>query len=124
MITTQNNVFHLKTDCYSYLMRVNSYGIVEHLHFGSPVLTEDAPGFLCQSGLGWGSCVVLEDSDSGSCLDDKALEWSGSGRGDYRESPVELSGKATDFRFVGAETLAGPAPMTCGLPRATAKHWC
>jgi len=118
MITTQNNVFHLKTDVYSYLLRINAYGIPEHLHFGAPVHTEDAAGFVCHSGLGWGSCVVLEDSDSGSCLDDKPLEWSGSGRGDYRESPVELCGKATDFRFVGAETVSGSVSMACGLPQA------
>ena len=118
MITTQNKVFHLKTDCYSYLLRINDYGIPEHLHFGAPVATEDADSFICHSGLGWGSCVVLEDSDSGSCLDDKCLEWSGSGRGDYRESPVELCGKSTDFRFAGAETFKGSVPMVCGLPQA------
>ena len=118
MITTQKNVYHLKTDSYSYLLRINAYGIPEHLYFGIPIRTEDADAFVCHSGLGWGSCVVLEDSDSGSCLDDKALEWSGSGRGDYRESPVELAGKSTDFRFVGARTLMGSEAMDCGLPQA------
>ena len=118
MIYTQNNVYHLKTDCYSYMLRINSYGVAEHLHFGAPVASEDAEAFLCHPGLGWGSCVVLDDSDSGSCLDDKPLEWSGSGRGDYRESPLELGGQSTDFRFVGAETLKNSIPMTCGLPQA------
>ena len=75
MITCENNVFHLKTGVYSYLLRINDYGIPEHLHFGAPVQTEDADGFLCRPGLGWGSCVVLEDSDTASCLDDKALEF-------------------------------------------------
>ena len=118
MITTQNNIFHIRTDVYSYLMRVNEYGILEHLHFGAPVRGEDAQGFLCRPGLGWGCCLLLEDKDTASGLDDKALEWSGSGRGDYRESPVELCGVSSDFRFVKAETLSGIAPMTCGLPQA------
>ena len=118
MITTQNNVFHLKTDVYSYMLRINTCGIPEHLHFGAPVMDGDAEAFLCRPGLGWGSCVVLDDSDSASCLDDKALEWSGSGRGDYRESPLELAGQSTDFRFVGAETVKGSVPMRCGLPQA------
>ena len=126
MISTHNNIFHLKTDCYSYLFRINAYGLPEHLHFGPPVADGDADAFACHPGIGWGSCVVLEDSDSGSCLDDKPLEWSGSGRGDYRESPLELAGQSTDFRFVGAETVNGSVTMTCGLPRPgeTARPWC
>ena len=118
MIHTQNNVYHLKTECYSYMLRINAYGIPEHLHFGAPVADGDAAAFVCHPGIGWGSCVVLEDSDSGSCLDDKCLEWSGSGRGDYRESPLELGGQSADFRFVGAQTLRGSVPMVCGLPQA------
>lgn len=118
MIHTQNNIFHIKTDCYSYLLRINSYGIPEHLHFGAPVSDEDWEAFVCHSGLGWGSCVVLDDNDSGSSLDDKPLEWSGSGRGDYRESPLELGGVSTDFRFAGAEVIHGSVPMHCGLPQA------
>ena len=118
MITTQNNVFHIRTGTYSYLMRVNSYGILEHLHFGTPVREEDAEAFRCRPGLGWGCCLLLDDSDTESSLDDKALEWSGSGRGDYRESPVELCGVASDFRFVSAEVISGIATMTCGLPQA------
>ena len=54
MITSDKNLFHLKTGAYSYLFRVNEYGILEHLHFGAPLRTEDAEGFLCHSGLGWG----------------------------------------------------------------------
>ena len=118
MITCENNVFHLRTDVYSYMLRISSYGIPEHLHFGAPVRTEDWEGFPCRPGLGWGSCVLLEDSDTGSCLDDKALEWSGSGRGDYRESPLELGGAASDFRYVGYEVTEGSPAIRCGLPQA------
>ena len=118
MITMEKNVFHLKTDHYSYLLRINDHNIPEHLHFGAPVRSEDAEGFLCKPGLGWGSCVVLDDGDTASSLDDKALEWSGSGRGDYRESPVELAGQSTDFRFVAAKIHEGIVPMESGLPQA------
>ena len=37
MITEQNNVYHLKTESYSYMLRINAHGIPEHLHFGRPV---------------------------------------------------------------------------------------
>ena len=119
MIINENKVYHLKTDFYSYLLRINQWGIPEHLHFGAPVRTEDAEGFLCRPGLGWGSCVVLDDNDPASSLDDKALEWSGSGRGDYRESPLELAGVSTDFRFAEAIIHEEIVPMESGLPQAT-----
>ena len=98
MIIHQNQIFHLSTDTYSYLFRVNSYGILEHLHFGAPVRTEDAGGFSCTPGLGWGCSILLDQENTGSSLDVLPLEWSGSGRGDYRESPLE-TGCSTDFRF-------------------------
>ena len=116
MIENLDKVYHLKTGHYSYLLRINDYGIPEHLHFGAPVETADFEGFLCRAGLGWGGTVVLEDSDPGSSLDDKALEWSGCGRGDYREPPLELGGKPSDFRFVRGEILTS-APMVSTLPR-------
>ena len=118
MITYENNVFHLKTQHYSYLFCVDKFGMLQHLHFGAPVQTEDAAAFIPTPGLGWGSCTVLEDSDSGSCPDDKPLEWSGSGRGDYRESPLELCGQSTDFRFASFRILKGTVPMIGSLPQA------
>ena len=120
MITNEKNVFHLRTDHYSYLFRVNDYGILEHLHFGAPVCTEDAEGFVCHSGLGWGSCVQLSEKElKPICLDDRMLEWSGSGRGDYRESPLELGGVTTDFRYTGMKIHEGIVPMESGLPQAS-----
>ena len=80
--------------------------------------TSDAEAFLCQPGLGWGASVVLEETDTASCPDVLPLGWSGSGRGDYRESPLELGGVATDFRYDHYEILDGIAPMESGLPQA------
>ena len=116
MIFHKDGIFHLTTDHYSYLFRVDQRGIAEHLHFGLPVRTEDAAAFRCTPGLGWGSCTVLDDADTGSCLDDKPLEWSGSGRGDFRESPLELMGTATDFRYRTHAIYEGSPAMS--LPQA------
>ena len=117
MIIHQNQVFHLSTGTYSYLFRVNDWGLLEHLHFGAPVRTEDAAGFVCTPGLGWGGSVLLDRENTGSCLDCMPLEWSGSGRGDYRESPLE-TGTATDFRYNSYRILEGVPAMACGLPQA------
>jgi len=118
MITEQNGVFHIQTAVYSYLFKINAYGLPEHLHFGAPVRTEDAFALSCRQGLGWGSNILLREGDTESCPDTLPLEWSGSGRGDYRESPLELSGCSTDFRYSGFRILQGSVPMTCGLPQA------
>ena len=117
MILCKDNVFLLKNDTLSYLFRVGKYGELQHLHFGAPVDLDDAEAFSCRPGLGWGSSVLLNDADSASCLDDYALEWSGSGRGDYRESPLEI-GTSTDLRYVNHRILNGIAPMATTLPQA------
>ena len=118
MITEQKGVFHIQTESYSYLFKIDDYGVPEHIHFGTPVRTEDALALSCRPGLGWGSNILLQTGDLGSCMDALALEWSGSGRGDYRESPLELAGRPADFRYEGHRVLEGGVPMTGGLPQA------
>ena len=91
MIEYKDGFFGLHGDGFSCLLRVNPYGLLELLHFGEPVQTADGEAFLCRQGLGWGASVLLDDADAGSCPDAMPLAWSDSGRGDYRESPIELA---------------------------------
>lgn len=118
MILSENNRFHLFTEHYSYLIKISPYGIPEHLYFGPPVQTADADALSLRPGLGWGGSVLLQKDDTASCLDALALEWSGNGRGDYRESPLELLGQPTDFRFENSRIFEGAEPIACGLPQA------
>ena len=118
MIEVKDRVFGLHGAGYSCLLRVNQYGLLEQLHFGEAVQTSDAEAFLCQPGLGWGASVLLEETDTASCPDVLPLGWSGSGRGDYRDSPLELGGVPTDFRYDHYEILDGIASMESGLPQA------
>ena len=99
MIEYQDRIFGLHGKEVSCLLRVNPWGLVELLHFGAPVTTEDAEAFLCRPGLGWGASLLLEEGNTASCPDALPLAWSGSGRGDYRESPLEWGGLPTDFRL-------------------------
>ena len=117
MILERDGVFFLGNEQFSYLMRVNDYRQVELLHFGLPVQPADWEAFVCRPGLGWGESVLLQAGDTASCADDKPLEWSGSGRGDYRESPLEL-GVSTDFRYTGWRIVDGCVAMEGGLPQA------
>lgn len=118
MITEENGVFHIRTETYSYLFKIDTYGLAEHLHFGAPVKTRDAGALSCRPGLGWGASILLDAKDTASCPDVLPLEWSGSGRGDYRESPLELAGEPADFRHTGYKIHEGGVPMACGLPQA------
>ncbi len=117
MITCENGVFAITTDAYSYLLRINAWGLPEQLYFGSPVDIRDAEAFALRPGLGWGTAVLLEKENTASCPEAMALSWSGSGRGDYRESPLTLEGISTDFRYESHEIFDGIAPMA-DLPQA------
>ena len=118
MVEYESGVFGLHGSGWSCLLRVNQYGLLEQLHFGAPVPTADADAFRLRPGLGWGASVLLDDKDLESCPDAMGLAWSGPGRGDYRESPLELGGKAADLRYAGHEITDGIVPMASGLPKA------
>ena len=118
MIEYKNGIFGLHGEGFSCLLWVNAYGLLEQLHFGRPVRTEDAETFVCQPGLGWGASVLLKDGDTASCPDVLPLAWSGSGRGDYRESPLEFGGVSTDFRYDSYEITDGIEEMKSALPQA------
>ena len=118
MITENKGFFHIRTEVYSYLFKINGYGVPEHIHFGTPIQTEDADAMSLKPGIGWGSNVLLVEGDLTTNQDVLALEWSGSGRGDYRETPLERMGETSDFRFDSFRILEGLEKMTCGLPQA------
>ena len=105
MIECKNGLFHLKNQALSCLLRVNRYGLLEQVHFGAPVGCEDVEALAGQPGLGWGSSLLLNDKDPGSCPDAMALAWSDSGRGDFRESPLEMDGQSTNFTYVNHRLL-------------------
>ena len=120
MINVRQGVFHLRNEEASYLFRVKD-GFLEHLHFGARAETSDAPAFAARPGCGWGDSTLYREGSNADCLDILPLEWSGCGRGDYRESPLELSigGRAvsTDFRYLGCEVLKEPPPSALPVSR-------
>ena len=116
MIFCEKDVFSLHAEGFSYIFRVAKHGQPEHLHFGLPVSAQDQAALACKPGTGWGSSVNY-DGD-GTCLDVLPLEWSGRGRGDYRESSIELCGAPTDFVYESHIIHEGIVPMASGLPQA------
>lgn len=116
MIGYHDGIFSLNTECFSYILRIGKHGHPEHLHFGVPVSSDDMQALAVKPGIGWGSSV-LYDAD-GTCLDVLPLEWSGSGRGDYRESPLEWSLGSSDFTYAAHRIVDGLLPMSGGLPQS------
>ena len=118
MIEYKNGIFGLHGENVSCLLRINPYGLLELMHFGPSVCTEDAQAFIFRQSLGWGASVLLSDEDTESCPDAMPLAWSGAGRGDYREPPVSFGGTSTDFRYKDHLITEAPSQMSSGLPQA------
>lgn len=118
-ITYADGLFHLRTEHSSYMFRLSPQGKLEHLHYGSRVSDSDAEALSLKRSVPYGDSVLYPGGD---CLDVLPMEWSGSGRGDYRPSPIELvtdSGCWTaDFEYVGHNITGGATATKCGLPTA------
>ncbi len=121
MIECSDKVFRLATDHTAYLFRVTPFGHLEHLHYGGPVSLADGGALAAKTTIARGSSILYDESSDTYCLDDLALEWSGVGKGDFRNPPAELTlpdGAFTnDFVFESHERKDGPLPME-GLPTA------
>ena len=120
MIEIHDGLFCLHTDTTSLLLRVTPFGHLEMLHYGGRVTAADADALRVKNSSPYGCSVDYSPDDTFYSLDTLPLAWSGAGRGDYRESPVELesaAGSSTDFRYRSHERMEGTAPME-GLPQA------
>ena len=117
--------FYIGNSSLSCIME-SSCGKLQMLHFGAPVLPDDAEAMHCSSLLGWGNDVLYSEGDSSSCLDTLPLAWSEAGTGDYRESPVELlaDGEAVsgDFVYSYSEVLGDFPKHSSSMPHASGEH--
>ena len=120
MITVKHGVFHLQNEKSSYLFHVRD-GFLEHLHFGTRLSASDADALAVRPGNGWGDSTLYREGSNANCLDIFPLEWSGCGRGDYRESPMELLQNgapiSTEFHYTGCEALKSAHPSALPASR-------
>ena len=121
MILHEDGIFHLNTPHWSCLLRITPQGLPELIHYGAPTTIEDVQALSCKPGMGWGTSLLLDNKDLTSSPDYLPLTWSGSGRGDYRESPCELECNGlplvTHFRYSFYKIHSGIVPAQ-GLPQA------
>jgi len=114
-------VFHLTGPNTSYLFRVTTAGHLEHVHWGPRVETSDADALAVKTPPG-GYQVAYAD-DPAYSLDVLPLEWSGLGKGDFRQPAAEIKlpgsqGFMTDFRYLRHDIIDGAVPCNDGLPGA------
>ncbi|MCL2595086.1 MAG: hypothetical protein FWD83_06160, partial [Promicromonosporaceae bacterium] len=92
-IQVSNGAFRINTANTSYWFRVTKFGHLEHLYYG-PRLPDDTPAASAEAlaikrSAQPGNTVAYDQSDLLYALDVIPLEWSSSGYGDYRYSPIE-----------------------------------
>lgn len=120
-ITYDKGVFALDTDRTSYIFRVTKFRHLEHIHYGERVKASDAEALSVKHDIQLGSSVMYDESDDCYCLDNLCFEWSGVGRGDYRQTPIEAKmpdgSFSSDFLYDSHEIVSGCIPMH-SLPAA------
>ncbi|MDD3213332.1 MAG: alpha-galactosidase [Eubacteriales bacterium] len=122
MISFQNQEFRLTTKNTSYWFRLTKFGHLEHVYYGERLPDDQAmePLALKHTAL-TGTSIAYDPSDPIYCLDTQCLEWSGIGKGDYRDTPAEIKmpdGTYTaDFRYQSHTVTDGNVPMA-SLPSA------
>lgn len=116
MISVDQGEFRLSTHTTGYWFRVTPFGHLEHVYYGAR-LPEDQPmePLALKHTVPVGCSVTYDESDPTYCLDTLPLEWSGIGKGDYRDPPAEIrmpDGTFTaDFRYRSHQIIDGCAPL-------------
>jgi len=123
LIEQNSGIFNLSTQSTTYLFGVNKSGHLEHLYYGehlcSTSISLDALSPILTNPLGIG--IAYSETDP-SMLEIVKQEISTPGKGDYRESAIELSyndGMDTlDFIYSSHQILKGKSSIFTGLPQS------
>ena len=112
MIRIENGEFRLSTSGTSYWFRLTKYGHLEHVWYGGRLPdTQEMEPLIVKHIMSTGSTVAYAQGDNLYSLDALCLEWSGIGKGDYRNPPAEIQmpdGTFTaDFRYQSHRVAEG-----------------
>ena len=91
MISFSNNIFRISTEKTSYWFRITDFGHLEHIYYGVHLPDDQSiEPLLHKRAAEIGQSINYDKSDDKYCLDNMCLEWSGIGKGDYRNTPAEI----------------------------------
>jgi len=120
-ILFSDGVFRLLTDGTGYIFRLTKFGHLEHIHYGERIEAGNIEPLAVKHDIQVGSSIMYDTSDAAYCLDTLCLEWSGVGKGDFRQTPVEVKmpdgSFICDFVYESHEIKKGCVPMEA-LPNA------
>ena len=122
MIHIANGEFRLSTNTTSYWFRVTPFRHLEHIWYGNRLPDgQEMEPLAVKRVMPAGGMVAYAKEDGAYALDFVCLEWSGIGKGDYRDTPAEIKmpdGTFTaDFLYQSHEVIDGCVPMET-LPTA------
>ncbi len=123
-----HTVIHLSTNSTSYIMSVLPTGHLQNLYYGAHIRAMDDYACLTQPNVvPYGGLVAYRQEHPNIGLDEQCLEYSGLGKGDFREPAIELTASngcmVTDFRYQSHRTYKGRGTIP-GLPSATGNEDC
>ena len=116
MITNEGSIFKLTTANSSYWFRVTEFLHLEHIYYGRKLdENQSVEPLLLKRTAAIGTSVMYSEDDETYCLDNLCLEWSGIGRGDYRNTPAEIKMPdgtfTTDFTYSSSRIIKGLVPI-------------
>ena len=121
MIKADNGIFKLDTKNTSYIFMLTDEGHLEHVHYGAYIRGEAFDALRLKNNYVLGSSVAY-DKDASYCLDKMLLEYSGTGKGDYRHSPIEIimpdGSFVNDFVYKSHVIKSGAYEAETALPLA------
>ncbi len=122
-VSKKKKLLQFKLDCkdVSYVFQTTPFLHIENLYLGKRTEDKDFSISQKKNNAGYGSSVCYSESDSNYCLDDIMLEYSGMGKGDFRNSPIEAKmpsgGFTCDFLYQ-SHTITNGCPTSKELPLA------
>ena len=112
------NIFNLETDNSSYQMKIDKYGVLQHLYYGAKI-DGDAEYAVTYYDRGWAGTINEAGFDRTYNLDHIPQEYPCNNNGDFRSSAILLENadgtESCDLRYVSHHITKGKYSLE-GLP--------
>jgi len=124
LYSESKNLFHIQTESCSYMLKILPSGHLTHLYYGKKVRHNDNfENFDREKNLAMGSMTSYDEAKPGFSLNHEMLEYSSSGKGDYRDPSISLTSadgnRTFDFLYDSHTITEGKKPLE-GLPSSQA----
>ena len=119
-IQIREKVFLINTDHTSYMFRVDQYGHLEHIHYGTKVPLSDWKALSYKKLILHGDTILYDKKNDVYSVDSLPQEFGSYGVGDFNEASIEIEGSGSftcDFTYEDHEVFEGDTSIK-DLPSA------